>query len=248
LDRKAFEAYEALMMARYNMFRAVYWHRAARAADLVQFNVLLEVEDFLKKRRQSMISACNELVRKGNPESYLALDDNLMFSLAAKIARIKGKSSFSYRLLHRILPKEAYRRPERSLDPFIQDMKAKSGFKTEEEIFKQWEQFILQDVNRERSTRLKKNELFIDTPSLPFIPVHGKPGTAADVVFYERLGNKMKTWSIPEGSILFTTDERLLEFRVYTTRADLRQKIRDVCETRWPLRGQREQAPPGTQF
>jgi len=127
----------------------------------------------------------------------------------------------------------AYRRPEISLSHSIETLKSEMGFKTDEEVFEEWKKLIIKDVETDGVT-LQKENLIIDTPSLPFLPVHGGYGIPLDVVFFERTDKTKRLWRIPEDSILHKMNKELLEFRVYTVGSEaLRSKIKRACEKRW---------------
>lgn len=240
IENRAFEAYESMIMARFNMFRTVYWHRTSRAMDMVLLDAIRAVDRLMKTTEQKGIIDIVKNIPKSDVSEYMQLDDGYIFTKVreilsrGKIASGKSQYEAAYNLLHRKFPKLAYRRPEISLSHSIETLKSEMGFKTDEEVFEEWKKFIIKDVETSGVT-LQKEKVIIDTPSLPFLPVHGGYGIASlDVVFFERINKTKRLWRIPEDSILHKMNRELLEFRVYTVGSEaLRSKIKRACEERW---------------
>ena len=239
IENRAFEAYESMVMARFNMYRTVYWHRTSRAIDMVLLKAIEAVDDYLMKTQGKGLTDVARDVSSRNVNDYMRLDDCFVFCKAKEVLGDRDHTDKSQRkavrnLLYRNFPKMAYRRPEISLRPLMDQLKRGMGFKTDQEVFDQWKKLIIKDLKRTNKIPLEEENLIIDTPSLPFLPVHGEYGSPSDVVFFERTRKKKRLWRIPEDSILQKMNKELLEFRVYVIGSEkTRNEVRKLCEARW---------------
>jgi len=134
---------ESFLMARFQMFRAVYYHKTVRAADLMLERAMYEFWEYVG-------------LTSFDPQSYLDLDDYSAFSALGKAASEKPESlgaRLFKGLLNRDLLKVAYEKPiiggREAIVHRPQDL--------EEEIASEAE--------------VKQGEVFVDTPSLPIIPL-----------------------------------------------------------------------------
>jgi len=253
VDYRAIEAYEALILARYNMFRTVYWHRTSRAFDIILRGALKAVDDYLKMgktlKKRALRKGMSGIV-KGIPKSnknvndYMKLDDGFVFTLVNDICGSASDKNVpnpvylaAYRLLHREFPKMAYRRPETNLWPELRRAMKALGLRSFDEVITIWKQQIVKDLKR----KLSSEDIIIDMPSLYYIPVHARPGKPTDIVFFERVNGQFRDKQIPQSSFLYMLDPTLLEFRIYTFQENLKNKIKKVCEKRW---GREEIKPP----
>jgi len=225
MDNRAFEALEALIGARYNMFRTVYWHRTSRAIDMMHRDALRAVNDYLKS---GLVKKVKKILR-GDIYGYLELDDGFIYAKINEIYRKLSEKSSSknnspylaaQRLLCRQFPKMAYRQREKLM---------LRGFKDKNEVIETCKHFIIKDMKG----KISREDIIIDLPSLYPIPIHARPGKLTDLMIFEKVGSEKKKWNIPKTSFLNILDPEILEFRVYTFREDLKDEIKKVCEERW---------------
>jgi len=145
VDVTAIPTLETFLLARLESFRAIYFHRAARAVQIMMLKALEEAKDEL------------DIDRIKTPETYLALDDHLIWSI---LKRCKKSRGIVENIERRKLLKCAY---ERTF--FVKDELFTSVL-TNEPVRKQIEEEIAVKA------KVAPEDVSIDVPSLPSIPYH----------------------------------------------------------------------------
>jgi len=151
---------ESFLIARFQMFRAVYYHKTVRAADLMLERAIYDLWDYLG-------------LDSFNANKYLNLDDYSALSLLNQGAKDKP-NSLGARLIkgiiNRDLVKVAYEKPimggKESMIKYTQAL--------QEEIA--------------NAANADQSEIFVDTPYLPVIPLSQSLKSEVDV-WDEKNGN-----------------------------------------------------------
>jgi len=143
VDSSALPTLEAFLIARVESFKAIYYHKTARAAQILLVKALEAADE--------EIGICGFKT----PEEYMEMDD---YSLWSELKRCKGSRQIIKDLERRRLLKCAYEREVQAED------KAVSSLFSLEGIRKQVEDEIAALAG------VPSGDVFIDTPSLPSIP------------------------------------------------------------------------------
>jgi HD superfamily phosphohydrolase len=145
VDVTALPALESLILARLESFRAIYFHRACRAVQMMLLRALELAKDDL------------EILRIDNPDQYLDWDD---YSVWSKLVQNSKSREILRDLSQRKLLKCAY---EKTF--FVKDELVSSVF-TNENVRLKLEEEIARKAN------VPVEEIRIDVPSLPSVPYH----------------------------------------------------------------------------
>lgn len=151
IGQAALFAFEALMIARYEMFRAVYFHRTVRAAELMLI--------------KSMILADKELnLTDTSLENYLAMTDD------ATLYRIRSMKTDSDHDLRRAkqLADDYFRR--RLVKCVFERVFQRSG-RLRYSVFtdKRFRSLLVEEIAR--SSGVDTDDIFVDVPTTPSVPI-----------------------------------------------------------------------------
>ncbi len=169
----ALYAIEAFLIARYEMFKAVYYHRTVRSANVMISKAMELAKDYLG------------LTNFKSPEEYIELDDAYVIT---KIRELKNSSDDNlkqaYKLIEmldrRALLKCAYEITVHLKDKFMASILTREGVRREleEEIA--------------RKAGISNDEVFIDVPTLPSIPYNPRQLDPMEIIVFEyRNGSKV---------------------------------------------------------
>jgi len=147
VDSSALAALEAFLIARIESFRAIYYHKTARSAQILLVRALEAAEEEL--------GLCSFKI----PDEYLELDD---YSVWADLKRCEKSMQIIRDLESRRLLKCAYERELQAEDKAISGLFGLDGIRKEVES-------EIADL-----AGIPPSSVFIDTPSLPSIPYFHK--------------------------------------------------------------------------
>ena len=114
LDRKALQAAETFLLARYHLYDQVYLHKTTRCLELMLAAVLRKIAELVDKNAasQANLDAHHPLIRfyskrGGTPSNYLALDDTVVWGALERMKHAKNSElkTLSSRILERRLYK-----------------------------------------------------------------------------------------------------------------------------------------------
>ena len=206
IDRAALYALEALLIARYEMFRAVYFHRTVRAAEIMLIKAMTLADDHL---------GFSNLKKLAN---YLSLTDEItlakLISIKSDNQKLKQAKKLATDYLNRKLVKCVFERMLQRKDTFI------------ERIFSQ--RRIRDELAREIADKANVDQetVFIDVPTTPSVPMTSLHENLTEIMVVSKNVNgktyeKVKAIDLPLlGSILGYMDM----MRVYTTEEN-RKKV-----------------------
>jgi HD superfamily phosphohydrolase len=167
VDVDALEALEALVIARYEMFNAVYFHRTVRAAEVM----ISRAMDFANEPLG--------ITSFTAPEEFLRLDDcSVLIDLVGledeaeplwKVARDLATSYCNRRLFKRVHTRRVYHRND-----FYTNIMSR------EEIRHQLEAEI------GRKAGVDPEYVIIDVPTVPSVPYYPRQGQPSDMPVYEK--------------------------------------------------------------
>jgi len=144
IDITALSAFEAFLLARLESFKAIYFHRASRAAQITLLKAMENAMDELK------------LFNFNSPEDYLKLDDYSIWYMLKK----SSQSDAIMKLENRELLKCAYEKT------FFDDDQLVTNIFNNEPVRKEIEEEIA------NKAKIDSDLVTIDVPSLPSVPYH----------------------------------------------------------------------------
>lgn len=212
VDMAASYALEAFIIARYEMFKAVYFHRSVRAAEVM----LIRAMDYANEKLS--------LTAFKTPEDYLQLNDaSVMLGLLSLKDAKEKPLKFSYKIAkmldNRQLFKCAYEMIIHRRDEFF------TSILSREEIRRQ----IAQEMSDK--TGVDIDFIYIDVPTVPSVPYYPMQKRLADIPVFQNLSRGSK--SVQRLSEVSPLVETLMGYmdviRVYTA-APYRKKIREAAE------------------
>ena len=198
IDDAALYAFEALLLARYEMFKAVYFHRTVRAAELMLVQAMKLADKSLG------------LTDLSNLDSYLELTDEIVLqnlaSLDTTTPELREARRLAIDFRNRKLVKCVFER-------FLQrnDQGAEKLF-AEDRIGKQ----VKSDLAK--LAKVEPIHIYLDVPTTPSVPNTYTRGALTSVRLIESKGNKrlMKTVSLSDLPILGSIAGFMDVLRVYT--------------------------------
>ncbi|NHV45727.1 MAG: hypothetical protein DSO09_04090 [Candidatus Methanomethylicota archaeon] len=203
LDSSALPTLEAFLIARVESFKAIYYHKTARAAQILLVKAL-EIAD-------EELNICEF----SSPDEYIKMDDYSMWYLLKQCERSR---EIMKAIERRQLPKCAYERELKLEDRTIVNLL------NLESIRKRVEEEIA------RTAGISEEDVFIDTPSLPSIPYrHSLDFDPMDIPILDIEENKRKVVRATEISKTIDVLRGFLNIvRVYTYQ-QYREKVREAA-------------------
>jgi len=157
IDLKALYALEAFMIARYEMFLAVYYHHAVRAAEIMLYKAMVCADEILG------------LTDFGEIEDFLRMDDAYLMAKLKEISRSQSGSDdvrmirdILHRLERRQLLKAVYQRSIHLRDAYL------ANLLSERSLRKEKEREIAENAG------VSPEWVFVDVPTLDSIPYYPK--------------------------------------------------------------------------
>jgi HD superfamily phosphohydrolase len=198
-DLAARGALEAFLVARYEMFLNVYYHKTVRSVEVMLVKMITAADSILNFTNFS------------TPEEYLQLDDE---SLIARIREINPKDSeeafeaikLVKNLDSRILYKSAFEKVLHTQDRFVSKIltKRKVRESIEEEIAS--------------SAGVPPEEIIVDVPTLPSIPYNPNQLNPMEIRIFELIDGKRVLHNLSEYSNIAEMMKGYLDvIRVYTS-------------------------------
>jgi len=197
-DLAARGALEAFLVARYEMFLNVYYHKTVRSVEVMLIKLMNAADTVLG------------LTSFSTPEEFLALDD---MSLISRIRRIDPSESESAReavtmvnmLDSRILYKSVFEKVLHTEDRFVSRIltKRKVRENIQEEIA--------------ASAGIQPDEVIVDVPTLPSVPYNPHQLNPMEIKIFERFEGKKIPHNLSEYSNIAEMMKVYLDvIRVYT--------------------------------
>ena len=162
LDKSALVNFETMMISRYQMFKAVYFHKTVRAGEVM----LLEAMDLAE----------GELgLSSMNLDEYLQLSDDVilakLLNLPEHNSKLKASKKIATDYLNRNLFKSVF---ETTL--------------TGKAITKKRMQELREEVSKK--SKIDINEIFVDSSNTPSIPLSASKKESKSIILLENDGNK----------------------------------------------------------
>ncbi|MHA1267216.1 MAG: HD domain-containing protein [Candidatus Helarchaeota archaeon] len=149
VDVSALATLEAFLLARYESFKSIYFHKTSRAVQIMLEEALMKANEELK------------LTQFETPNEYLKWDD---FTTWTALKNSKNANKIIYNLERRKLIKVAYEQTSHIKSEMV------SAILTKNKIRKQIEEEIAEE------SKIAPELIWIDVPTLPSVPYHHSIG------------------------------------------------------------------------
>lgn len=209
VEDKAFHAYENTILARYFMYKTVYFHRSSRATEHLLLEALSTIDASLGR---DGFSKTVQSVLEGKPKSiyrYMEFDDFFAFTKIRELLRKRDsrESRLAEQILLRQIPKQLYSRSEIEFD------EKREGLGIDRTaLIKLWTSKIVAEANA-RNMEISKEDIIVDIPSLTTIPLHAEPGGSEKLLFYRK--GKSKRIYKPKTSVVERLSPKEYEIQIY---------------------------------
>ncbi len=199
IDDAALNAYEALLLARYEMFKAVYFHRTVRAAELMLVNSMKLADDALR------------LTDMSDLETYLELTDEIVLDKLATLKPTNGELKEAKRLAlgfrNRRLVKCVFERLVQRKNRMVGQIFAKEDARRR----------IVADLAR--SAKVDPIHVYLDVPTTPSVPFTYSKEVLTSVRLLETRNGRsvMKVVPLSELPLVGSIAGFMDMLRIYTT-------------------------------
>jgi hypothetical protein len=199
VENAALYAFEALLLARYEMFKAVYFHRTVRAAELMLVQSMKLADDAIG------------LTDLSNLDGYLELTDEIVLhrlaTLSPSTSELREARRLALDFRNRVLVKCVFEKVVQRKDQMVSSLFAKGR--------------VREQVTTElaEAAGVKRIHVFLDVPTTPSVPYTSSREAFTSVRIVQNKGGRRVMKSVPlselplVGSIAGFMDV----LRVYTT-------------------------------
>ena len=212
LNQAALYAFEAILIARYEMFKAVYFHRTVRASELMLVHSMSLANNALKLTDFSRI------------ENYLRLTDEVVFDQLMNI----NANTPELRIARKLAQDHNNRRLVKCV--FEKVMQRKD--RTVERIFDQsrFRQELARDIARKAA--VNEADVYVDVPTTPSIPYTYTREAPSSLILVQEdpAGRTHKTVPINELQLVGSITGFMDILRVYTQEENRKKVARAVHE------------------
>ena len=213
LDRAALYAFEALMIARYEMFRAVYFHRTVRSAELMLVRAMTLADDTLGLTDLRDLEKYLYLTDEVTLASLIDLDPagNSQLKRARELA-----ISYRDRRLLKCVFEEIVQRKDRLFDRIFSQRSIRDQIANE--MAKE------ADVDAE--------EVYVDVPTTPSVPLTSARQTLSEITLVSKSNgeSKYETIGLDQLPLVNAISGYMDILRVYTTE-DNREKVEKAAKS-----------------
>ncbi len=172
LERAALYAFEALLIARYEMFKAVYFHRTVRAAELMLAHSMLLADDELHLTDLTKI------------ERLLRLTDEVVLQqvvdLEPRNADLKAARKLATNYVERKLVKCVFEKVVQRKDRTIQGIFSQKRFRDE----------LASDIAQRAA--VEPSDIYIDVPNTPSVPYTSERQTFNSITLFSHDAGESK--------------------------------------------------------
>ena len=199
LDNAGLYAFEALLLARYEMFKAVYFHRTVRAAELMLVNSMKLAEPTLRLTDLSNLDDYLEMTDERVLHDLVSLDPASPGQKEAKRLAV----DFRDRRLVKCVFEQLVQRKDRVVEQLFERSRMR-------------EQVVLDIAEK---AKVDRTHIYLDVPTTPSVPYTSarEALTSIKVVYGE--GKKLKHRNVPLGelSLVGSIAGFMDILRIYTT-------------------------------
>ena len=181
LDEAALYAFEALLLARYQMFKAVYFHRTVRAAELML------VKSMKLADAELGLTDLSDLGR------YLDLTDEVVLhrlsTLEGRDRKLKEARRLARDFLGRRLVKCVFEKVVQRRDSVVEQLFLKSRMRDQV------------TANLAREAKVDRMHVYLDVPTTPSVPYTYTREALTHIKVFRREGRRTVTEALPIGEL-----------------------------------------------
>ena len=177
LERAALYAFEAMLLARYQMFKTVYFHRTVRAAQLMLVHSMKLADDSLHLTDLADISEYLELTDEAVLQKLVTLDANTRNLKAAKLLACDFRD--------RRLVKCVYERLMQRRDRAVEQLFEKDAVRNH----------VILDISTR--ARVDRMHVYLDVPTVPSVPYTSSREMLTSITTVNHEGGKTYRETIP---------------------------------------------------
>ncbi len=216
ISQAALFAFEALMIARYEMFRAVYFHRTVRAAELMIVKAMSLADKALHLTDLSL-------------ENYLQLTDEVTLDRIVRLdvgsdPELKLAKSLALDYQGRKLLKCVFERTVQGKDKFLASIFNQKSFR--DQLSSQIAQ----------SARVPQSEVYVDVPTAPSVPVSSTRESFKGITVVNKRVSGATQVAIEDMPLIGTIAGFMDVLRVYTSEKN-RAKVQKATATVFQAEG-----------
>jgi len=199
LDNAALYAFEALLLARYEMFKAVYFHRTVRAAELMLVNSMKLAEKALHLTDLSDLDDYLEMTDERILHDLISLDPASPAQKEAKQLAI----DFRDRRLVKCVFEQLVQRKDRVVEQLFERSRMR-------------DQVILDIAEK---AKVDRKQIYLDVPTTPSVPYTStrQALTSIKVVYGEGKGSAQRNVPLSELPLVGSIAGYMDILRIYTT-------------------------------
>ena len=212
IEEAALYAFEALLLARYEMFKAVYFHRTVRAAELMLVRSMKLADDTLG------------LTSLADLNCYLELTDEIVLqklaTLSPTTAALKEARRLALDFRNRNLVKCAFERVVQRRDQLVSNIFSKKGVRAQ----------VMEELAK--TAGVTKMHVFLDVPTTPSVPYTSSREALTFVRLMHVIGHRkvVKTVPLSELSLVGSIAGFMDVLRIYTTKENRRKVEKAALE------------------
>lgn len=207
LDYTAMYSLEALFISRYEMFKAVYFHKTVRAAEIMLIQAFMLADDVLNFSNFE------------NIESLMELDDESIISkiMHSQETSLKESKSLIEFVLNRRLIKCVYEKIVHRKDPFLYQLLAQKDVRAT----------LKKAISA--YAKVPENTIFVDFSTAPSLPVNSKREALNELCVFTKSSKGPIFWFMPlnENVVLNAISGYVDMIRIYTT-VENREKVEKI--------------------
>jgi len=181
LERAALNAFEAMLLARYQMFTAVYFHRTVRAAQLMLAYSMRLADSTLHLTDFSDIEDYLELTDEAVIQRLIALKGG-----SVRIKQARGLAlDFRDRKLVKCVYEQLMQRKDRVVEQLFENDRVRNR--------------VLLDISRRAG--VDRVHVYLDVPTVPSVPYTPSRELPNSIKVVDRAGRRTSNYSIPIGKL-----------------------------------------------
>ncbi|MGQ9781682.1 MAG: HD domain-containing protein [Nitrososphaeria archaeon] len=197
LDYSAIYSLEAMMISRYEMFKAVYFHKTVRAAEIMLIQALALADEILNFSNLRNISTLSEL----DDESLICM------ILCSNDPQLKESQELIRNVLNRRLIKCVYEKVVHRKDPFIYQILTQKDVR----------ETLIKTISSK--AHVPEKAIYVDVPTAPSLPVTSERESLNELCVFTRSPRGKNAWTMQfqENVVLNAIRGHVDMLRIYTT-------------------------------
>jgi hypothetical protein len=209
LDYSAIYSLEAMMISRYEMFKAVYFHKTVRAAEIMLVQALALADEILDFSNFENMSSLSELD-----------DQSLLYRiLYSADPKLKDSQELIRNLLDRRLIKCVYEKVVHRQDPLVYQILTQRDVR----------RTLIKTISSK--AHVPEKDVYVDVPTAPSLPVTSRRESLNELCVFTTTPKAKNVWTMrfQENVVLNAIRGYVDMLRIYTTLGS-REQVEKVIE------------------